>query len=73
MWVGNWESGCDRLVVERAEEGDIPFIERLGVFAQHDIAIVRGGGSSYSRAITPDEFLFLDAWFRQAVACWYCV
>ena len=61
----SWEllEGMDGLGVKRLEGGDIPFIEGLGVFGQHDIAIVRSGGSSDARAGAPKKLLlfFLGA------------
>src|SRR5450631_1009050 len=51
--------GNHRLLVERAVIGHIAFIEGLGVFGQHHIAIVWGRGSGDARAVSPDEFFFL--------------
>jgi hypothetical protein len=47
------------LAVERAEVRDIAFIERLSVLGQDDIAVVRGGGSSDTRAVAPKQFFLL--------------
>jgi hypothetical protein len=43
--------GRDGLAIEETEIRHIPLIEGLGVLGQHDIAVVRGGGSSDARAI----------------------
>lgn len=46
----------NRLAIQRAEVCDITFIERLGVFGQHDITIVREGSRCYARTVAPEHF-----------------
>ncbi len=45
---------------ERTKRGDVVFIERLGVFSEHDIPIVWGRGGGYPRTVAPNQFFFLD-------------
>lgn len=47
------------LAVEWLEGGDIAFMEGLSVFSEHDIAVIRRGGSGNARARAPEQFFFL--------------
>lgn len=49
----------DGLLVEGAIIRDIVLVERLGLFGQDDIPIVRGGGCCHSRAVAPHVLFFL--------------
>ncbi len=51
---------CERgMMMEGLKEGDIMAIEGLGEFGKHDVAVVRSGSSSDSRAIAPEIFFLL--------------
>jgi len=41
------------------EIGHAAFIKGVRIFGEHHIAIVRSGGSSNSRAVAPNQLLFL--------------
>lgn len=47
------------LLIERAKIGDIAFLERLGIFGKHHIAVVWGRSSRHPSAIAPDELFLL--------------
>lgn len=48
--------GQHRLLVEGTERADIAFIEWQGVFSEHDIAVIGGGGGGNARSIAPEQF-----------------
>ena len=50
--------GDHGLVKEGEGVADVSGIEGLGIFSQHDVTIVRSGGSGDSGAITPQVFFF---------------
>jgi hypothetical protein len=49
----------DRLLIQGTEIGDIAFIEGLGVFGQHHIAVIGHGGRRHAGTIAPEQFLLL--------------
>ncbi|HEY1354522.1 MAG TPA: hypothetical protein VGF67_33340 [Ktedonobacteraceae bacterium] len=50
---------CERsMMMQGLEEGDVIAVEGLGELGENDIAIVRGGSGSDSRARAPERFFF---------------
>src|SRR3954466_9485884 len=55
--------GMHGLAMERAEKGDIAFIEGLSIFSKDHVSVIRSGRSGNARAVAPKKFLFLFRFF----------